>query len=402
MADWLALTGGLALLLVILQDAFEVMLLPRRVQRRVRLVRYFFRGTWTVWREIGGTIPAGPRREKFLGVYGALSMVVLFAAWALALISAFALVQCGLQRLGGFPVAFVDQLYMSGTTFFTLGYGDVLPKTVASRAVAVLEAGLGLGFLAVVIGYLPVLYQQFSSRESHVIQLDGRAGSPPTAATLICRHVESDGLDKLDDLLGAWESWGAELLQSHLAYPMLAFYRSQHDDHSWLGGLAAVIDTCSLILVGVTDMKPLQARMTFAMARHVIVEMGRSLHLTTDLAAVGRTMPDRLPHEAFLKLEALFKDVELGWTGGSAGEETLMALRATYEPMLFCLADHLLIPLPPWLAAEGESADHWEQGRRGSIASRLVEELSTHAAGPLPSLSNEPTMAARLRERLKR
>lgn len=399
MIAWVALLTGLALIGVIMQDAFEVMLLPRRVQRRIRLMRYFFRGTWLTWRAVAKRLPEGRQREPFLGIYGALSMVVLFGLWAVCLINAFGLLQWSLQTLAGVKVVLLDQIYMSGTTFFTLGYGDVLPKTTLSRMVAVGEAGIGLGFLAVVIGYLPVLYQLFSRRESHVIQLDGRAGSPPTAATMICRHAESDGLEKLDGLLWDWESWGAELLDSHLSYPMLAYYRSQHDDHSWLGGLAAVMDACALVLVGVSELKPLQARMTFAMARHVVMEMGRSLHVTPQ-----RNPPDRLSHDDFLRIEKVFETAGVKWNGGAGAEETLAALRATYEPMLYSLADYLLIPLHPWVATAGESADHWEQGRRGGIASRLVVDLSdrTDPQGPMPPLSAEPTMAARLRTRLKR
>ncbi len=399
MRTWIILWVGVALIAIILQDAFEVMLLPRRVQRRKRLVRYFFRSTWWIWRRIALRFTAGAKREPFLGVYGALSMVVLFALWAIALIGGFGMLQWAIQTLDGVKVVPLDQVYMSGTTFFTLGYGDVLPKTTPSRIVAVTEAGLGLGFLAVVIGYLPVLYQLFSRRESHVIQLDGRAGSPPSASTLICRHAESDSLEKLDALFCDWESWGAELLDSHLSYPMLAFYRSQHDDHSWLGGLAAVMDACALVLVGVEDLKPLQARMTFAMARHVVVEMGRSLHITPE-----RAPADRLPHQAYLRMEALFQSAEVNWKSGSGAEETLAALRATYEPMLHAIADYLLIPLPSWIASETDGADHWEQGRRGAIAGKLVEDLAdrTSPDGPLPPLSKEPTMAGRLRERLKR
>ena len=139
---------------------------------------------------------------------------------------------------------------MSGVTFFTLGYGDVVPHTGAARFMSVLEAGTGIGFIAVVIGYLPVLYQLFSRREAHVIQLDARAGSPPTATTMLSRHAECGGLDKLDDLLREWEVWGSDLLESHLSYPMLVYYRSQHDNQSWLAALTAVMDSCALILVG--------------------------------------------------------------------------------------------------------------------------------------------------------
>ena len=165
-------TGLLAIILLALtlQDAFEVMLLPRAVQRQVRLVRYYYRASWAAWRAIARRLPAGHKREHFLGVYGALSMVALFAAWAGSLIVGFGLLFWVLRAETETTLA--DHLYMSGVTFFTLGYGDVVPHDGAARLVAVAEAGTGIGFIAVVIGYLPVLYQLFARREAHVVQLD--------------------------------------------------------------------------------------------------------------------------------------------------------------------------------------------------------------------------------------
>jgi len=388
-----ALIAGILLLVLLLQDAFEVMLLPRRVQRRWRLVRFYFRGTWAVWSAAGRLRREGAGRERLLSIYGPASMAVLFAVWAGGLIVAFALIQWAIQS-GRHPTHFGDQLYMSGVTFFTLGYGDVVPTTGLSRLVAVLEAGAGFGLIAVVIGYLPVLYQLFSRREAHVIQLDARAGSPPTAATMLKRHAESDGLEKLDELLRAWEVWGAELLESHLSYPMLAYYRSQHDDQSWLGALLAIMDTCALILVGVEDIKPLQARMTFAMARQVVLEMARSLGVSADKAADT----DRLTQADFAKMVTIFEEVGLRWNGGADSPETLAAVRATYEPLAQGLARYLLIPLPGWVADEN-SSDHWERGPRGIIARRLIDGLASGAiTGETPP--SRRSLVGRIRDRL--
>jgi len=366
---------GVALLLIVLQDAFEVMLLPRRVLRNLRLTRLYFRTIWAVWSGLGARLPAGAERERFLSVFGALSMVLLFAIWAVALIFAFALIEWSLQApalAGDMISALSEQAYMSGVTFFTLGYGDVVPHTGGARLVAVFEAGTGIGFIAVVIGYLPVLYQLFSRREAHVIQLDGRAGSPPTAGTLLARHAESDGLDKLDELLREWEIWGSELLESHLSYPMLAYYRSQHDNQSWLAALACIMDACALVLVGVEAIRPLQARMTFTMARQVVVEMARSFHIQPSRYDGG----NRLDSEVYARLMAAFEQSGVVWAGGPHAEETLAALRATYEPLLDGLSRYLLLPLPAWTAAD-DDADHWERGPRGLIAGHLIEQLSS-------------------------
>jgi hypothetical protein len=356
-----------------MQDAFEVMLLPRRVQRRLRFMRLYFRAAWTGWAALASARPIGDRRERFLSIFGPLSMMLLFVLWTASLILAFGLIQWSAQQAHGLPAisSLAEQTYMSGVTFFTLGYGDVVPRTGLARVLAVFEAGTGLGFIAVVIGYLPVLYQLFSRREAHVIQLDGRAGSPPTATGMLRRHAESQGLDKLDELLRAWEVWGADLLESHLSYPMLAYYRSQHDGQSWLSALAAVMDTCAAILVGVEDIKPLQARMTFAMARQVVLEMARSL----DITAARSPHRNRLDHEAYTKMQAVFAEAGLSWNGGAQGEETLAVVRATYEPLLEALAAYLLIPLPGWVA-DDDASDHWERGPRGIIARRLIEGLA--------------------------
>ncbi len=363
---------ALVLLAVVLQDAFEVMLLPRRVYRRVRLVRYYFKGGWAVWARLAQRLQPGTRREHILSVFGPLSMVMLFALWAIALITGLGMLEWVLQTPGApghSPLS--EQIYMSGVTFFTLGYGDVVPHSAAARVVGVAEAGSGIGFIAVVIGYLPVLYQLFSRREAHVIRLDGRAGSPPTAATMLIRHAEGRGLDKLDDLLREWEVWGSELLESHLSYPMLVYYRSQHDNQSWLAALAAVMDTCALILVGLDEMPPLQARMTFTMARQVVVEMAQTLAV----APSPWQGVDRLPPEGYARLEGLLIGSGLRWTRDADGQRTLAALRATYEPLLAGLGSRLLLPLPSWMAAD-DAADHWQDGHHGLITSRLIEQLS--------------------------
>jgi hypothetical protein len=395
----LALFAGLALIAVTLQDTFEVVLLPRRVSRRFRFTFGFFRGGWRIWTAIARVVPPGARREGFLSVFGPLAMVMLFAVWATGMIVGFGLVHWGAQAAAGRSVSLLSQMYLSGATFFTLGYGDITPHTRAGKVASVVEAGVGFGLIAVVIGYLPVLYQLFSRREAHVLQLDARAGSPPTAAVLLRRHVEAGRLARLDPVLAAWEMWGAELLEGHLSYPMLAYYRSQHDDQSWLAALGAVLDACALVLVGIEDASPLQARMTFAILRQVVVEMARSLKVAA--ARTGAGVP--LDPEGYRAMRAIFAQAQLPWPEGAACEETLAAMRATYAPLLQGLADHLMIPLPG-LAPTDDAPDHWDQGPRGLIARRLVEGLTE---GALPG-NHAPddrrrgrTPAARLRDWLR-
>ena len=384
---------SLILIAVVLQDAFEVMLLPRRVMRRLRAARLYFRSIWMVWTWFARLLRVGAAREHFLSVFGPLSMVVLFSLWALGLILGFGVFDWACQTGQAEHSPLVDQIYLSGVTFFTLGYGDIVPHSHLTRALSVLEAGLGLGFLALVIGYLPVLYQLFSRREAHVIQLDVRAGTPPCACTLLGRHSEPGGLAKLDELLREWEVWGSELLESHLSYPMLVYYRSQHDSQSWLSALTAVIDACALILVGIEGTQPLQARMTFTMSRMVIVEMARSFAVTPSRHDGG----DRLDDTDYRLLADTMAGCGLHWKNDADAQQTLAALRATYEPLLDALAARLLLKLPPWTAV-GDIIDNWQSGHRGLIAARLVEQLAT--GGPAQASPPPGRLWRRLRARL--
>jgi hypothetical protein len=211
---------GLALIGIVLWDGFEAMLLPRRVTRSRRFSRLFYRATWAPWAALARRLRPGRRRETFLSTFGPLSMLGLFGTWAVGLIVGFALVAWALgsplRGLEG-PAGVLDYLYLSGVTFFTLGFGDLTPITPAGRAWAVAEAGVGFGVLAVVISYLPVLYGAFSRREVTISLLDARAGSPPTAAQLLLRLAPTRGHAALGQFLEEWERWAAELLESHLS-----------------------------------------------------------------------------------------------------------------------------------------------------------------------------------------
>src|SRR5713101_6456860 len=266
MHPWAVLLA-VPLILVILWDAFETIVLSRRVSRKFRLTRLFYRLLWRPWRSAARLFPAGNRRENALMVFGPLSLILLLATWAVGLVVSFALLHWGLgsnmtsaDGLQGFRV----DLYMSGTTFFTLGLGDVTPRTTLARALTVLESGMGFAFLALVIGYLPMISQAFSRREVNISMLDARAGSPSTAAQLLRRHSEDE--EDLRELLRAWERWSAELLESHVSFPVLSYFRSQHDNQSWVAAMTTILDVCSLTIARVQDGPVRTARLTFAMA----------------------------------------------------------------------------------------------------------------------------------------
>jgi hypothetical protein len=374
MLQALAAVVGLAIIAVVLWDAFEAIVLPRRVTRRLRLTSAFYRLTWHPVAGIARRLPPGKKRDRYLGFYGPLSLLLLILVWALGLIFAFALlhwvVGSRLQAPETTP-GYGTYLYMSGVIFFTLGFGDVYPLEALGRVLAVIEAGTGFGFLAIVIGYLPVLYQSFSRREVSISMLDARAGTPPSAVELLRRHVEAGRLDKLGDLLEDWERWAADLLESHLSYPVLCYYRSQHDNQSWLASLVCVLDTCALVMVGVDGAHEWQARLTFAMARHALV----------DISQIFDTRPvvfeqERMNDADLAQLRLALTHWGLTLRAGVDADDRLRSLRRLYEPYANGLACHLLIPLPPWLPAAAH-ADNWQT----SAFDRSARTAASQSAG---------------------
>jgi hypothetical protein len=355
----LATLVGIAIVLTVLLDAFETVILPRRIRRALRLSTWFYRSTWVPWIKIARRIRSANQQENFLGYFGPLSLIMLLALWAAGLIFGFTLMQFGAGdhvQLRGQSVSFYGLLYHSGETFFTLGYGDIVPISTIARFLSVLEAGMGFGFLGAVIGYLPTIYSAFSKREIEISLLDVRAGSPPTSAELLGRFGSSLRQDILDQIFRDWERWAAEVLESHISYPALSFFRSQHSNQTWLGALTTILDATSLIIAGVDGIKSDQAKSTFAMARHAVVDLSQIVNARYD-----PHMADRLPADDLTKLRRALSDRGLKFPDGVESEQKLVYLRSLYEPYAIAMARNLFITLPPWIHSE-KRKDNWQAG----------------------------------------
>jgi len=353
----LATIVGVIFIIGILQDSFETVILPRRVSQRFRLSRMFYTSTWMMWSSLARKMRPGNRREFYLSYFGPLSLIFLLVIWAVILVFAFALIQWGTGSTLSAPekdVTFGSYLYLSGTTFITLGIGDVTPLTGMARFLVTGEAALGFGFLALVIGYVPVIYQSFSRRETEISLLDARAGSPSSATELLRRHYRDQHIEELIQYLQNWERWSAELLESHLSYPVLTYYRSQHERQSWLAALTTILDVCALLIVGFDGISTPTVRFTFAIARHAAV----------DLAQIFGTPPmntrlNRLSPEDFARMRDALAEVGLNLQHEEDAEKRLYEIRLIYEPFVNALANHLLVNLPPWVSAT-RTVDDWQ------------------------------------------
>jgi hypothetical protein len=368
----LAVIVGVLLIYAILQDSFETVVLPRRVSSRFRLSRFFYTTTWVLWSSVARKMRPGNRRDLYLSYFGPLSLILLLVFWAAALILAFALLQWGLLATLQAPekqVTFGTYLYMSGTTFVTLGFGDVVPLFGMGRFLAIAEAGMGFLFLALIIGYVPIIYQAFSRREVEISLLDARAGSPPSATELLRRHYRNQQIEELVRYLCEWERWCAELLESHLSYPVLTYYRSQHESQSWLAALTTILDTSALFIVGFEGITAPTVRFTFAIARHAAV----------DLAQVYGIPPmnpkmNRLSSADFARMRAALSEVGLRLQREEGAEQRLSEIRRMYEPFINALADHLLLNLPPWITTS-RTVDDWQTSAWDHLAAWSPQRL---------------------------
>ncbi len=336
----IAALGGLVLVLLVLWETFETLVLPRRVTRRLRLTRVYYRALWGAWSPIARGHP-GPRRENYLSIFAPLSLLLLLAVWGGGVTIGFALLQWGLN-VPIVPVgnaALATRLYLSATTFVTLGLGDVTSTSAAGRAITAIEAAAGFAFLALTISYLPVLYQAFSRREVRISMLDQWAGSPPSAVELLRRAAKHGEMGSVDDLLADWERWSAELLESHLSYPVLAYFRSQHEHQSWLAALTTILDVSALVLAGVEGVSAWQAKRTFAISRHAVVDLAQVFRIPPEIAPSDRLSPDDARTMCRMLQSA---DVRLDQ--GVAGR--LASFREMYEPYVQVLSRRLEMELP--------------------------------------------------------
>lgn len=349
---------GAAIIVTTFVDAFITIVLPKTVSRGARPTQLFY----TLWgkaaRGVGKRL-GDEAKEAFLGVVWPLSTIALIALWVASLVLGFALLQYGLESpMSGDSQTFGTMLYVSATTFFTLGYGDVTATTGPGRLVAMFEAGTGFAFLGLVIGFVPVFYQSFSARERTELLLDARAGSPPMAGELL--RGQGNDLVGLRELFAEFERWAAMLLEGFLSYQVLAYYRSQHAQLSWLACLTCVTDACSFVMAAYPERNEEeralrhQAAMTYAISRHLAVDLSYAIGIAP-LQYAGRLSEQEVQrlYEELSKHGLALRPCPDTWS-------KLRELTAQYDPYYAGLARHLLLEIPAWMPLEERKAG-WQK-----------------------------------------
>ena len=337
--------AGSVVIVLTLVEFFVAFLLPRRVRREPRIARLILVAGWRVWRFLARRLPARSG-DTMLGIYGPLLLLFAIALWALALIFGFALLQwaAGSHVVHGGGGGFDDDLFFSAGGFLSTSM-QLSPSTALARGLFLGEAACGFGVLFVAIGYLPAIYQASSRREVAVAQLAPRAGTPPTAGALLVRAGRRGGWPDLDAYLAEWEDWAAELMETHLSYPALAYFRSQHVGQNWLAALTTVIDTCAFAIAATPDETDVDsAEITLSIGRHALADISLVLH-----AKPERFDPPRLGSDDFVRLWDIAAQSGLDLRAKKEVEARLNELRSGYEPLVAGLARALELNPSSWL-----------------------------------------------------
>jgi hypothetical protein len=348
---------GALLVLAILAEIFVALLLPRRVKRDPRLVRLVRIYGWKPWRWVARRLPAAVG-DTMLGIYGPLGFLLDLVLWIALLMVGYGCLNWALGSHFGIPhhdkVSFGNDLYFAAGTMVSSTPAGLAARTGGLRVLQIVEAGSGLAVLAIVIGYLPSLFQAFSQREATVSQLDARGGSPPSAGRILYRTGIHGGWPDVNEYLGSWEEWSAQLMETHLSYPTLAFFRSQHLNQNWLSAMCSILDACTITIAAAPHGTVDESRFTFMITRHAVVDLAYTFH-----APPAPPEPDRLPSEDLERLLEQLREANLDPASDEAriAERTKM-LRDLYEPYVNALAQRLELRLPQWLAPD-ELMDNW-------------------------------------------
>jgi hypothetical protein len=228
---------GLGLVLTSLRSAIRILILPRNVNDKIG--RFVFVGMRRLFNLRTRNARSYEERDAIMAMYAPVSLLLLPAVWLVIVLVGY----MGIYwSIGAGTMGAVFRV--SGSSLFTLGFATV--DDGITTLMVFTEAAIGLVLVALLIAYLPTIYSAFQRREAAVTLLEVRAGSPPSAATLIQRYHRLGLLDRLNELWASWEVWFVDIEETHTSLGALAFFRSPQGHRSWITAAGAVLDAAAI------------------------------------------------------------------------------------------------------------------------------------------------------------
>jgi hypothetical protein len=344
--DILVFALGVVLILTTLNDVFQTAIVPRAVGRRFRVSYYAWRWAWIVWPKAAWNIAAGDaeRREDLLALFAPAMLMMLPIIWGTLLIVGFGVIFWSL-RAGVSPPgrSFAESVYFAGTSLTTIGFGDIVGRSGLVRFFSILAASTGLGLFSIITAFLYSLFGSFQARETFVVMMGARTGVPPSGVDLLTVAGQGGMVGNLPVLMIDGQRWTAQVMESHLAYPVLAYFRSSHDYQSWVGTLGTLLDAATLLMTTVDDFNDGQARVLYDLGRHATHDLAGHLGVEWSGKSPG------LERAEFERACARLRDAGYRIADSDAAWDRFSSLRGAYAPQLDALARFFAIPPLQWI-----------------------------------------------------
>jgi len=346
----LCFVGGVLLLWLVFWDLFQSIVLPRPSPGWFRIGRYVIRSSWRVAKQLGG--PDGPRRDRWLGYFAPAITVILLGVWLASLMLGYGLIFFAVRdQLNPIPSDLGTCIYFAASCILTLGFGDTVAQGGLARIVAIVAAASGLGAVALVVTYLYSLFGSYQRREAQVVALQGIAGAPPSAVAILESFRNLDMLDRLPDLFLEWERWAAEVLDTHVAYPLLGYFRSSHDNITWIGALGSMLDAATLVTTTIEDVPRGEAERFRLVGSHLVEDISNLgfRSIGSRMRAPASSDRARLDEEAFGAACRRLADAGYVVVPRDHAWPAFRAARAVYETRLAGMATFWAVRSTSWL-----------------------------------------------------
>ncbi len=349
--DAVAFALGAVLVGLVAWDLFQTVIVPRPGVGRLRLASYVVRGSWWAMKRIGRRLE--PRmRDAVFGLYGPGSAILLLAVWLATLVAGFGLMLFAMRgELEPVPTDLGTTLYFAASSVLTIGYGDVVAIGAPARILVIVAAAGGLGAVALVVTFLFSLYGSYQRREVAVVTLQAASGAPPSAVALLESYADLGLRDRLEPLFREWEGWAAEVLDSHVAYPLLGFFRSSHDNLSWISALGTILDAATLVVTTIEGLPRGDAELCRRAGSHLVEDLS---NLGFREGIRSSSAPDSLAREDFdLACDRLERaGYRLVPRDDAWGR--FEAARLAYAPRLEAMARYWEVAASSWLGTMDE------------------------------------------------
>jgi hypothetical protein len=362
----LVVVAGAVLVIIVVSDAVSTLVVTQGRSGLWRPTRLWYFATWHATRAFAIRAPAGAANAA-LEVYPAVSLLGLLVLWLAGLLFGWAIIYWGLHVSVDGSSSWGTLFYYSGTSLLTPAFGTAHGTGV--RTLTLIEVLTGLGTIALLISYLPALYGAYSRREARLLTLDDPASTRITPLRVIAVHASEGNLDLLYRFFAEWEMWTAEVLESHVSYPMLALFRSQHPGQSWVTALGVVTDAATLSCAAIGGAEGREPYFMYRRGRRAVANISERLHLKPSGDHVSWLNRDNfeVAWNGLVELDLPLRDKEAAWG-------RLQELREPYGAQLQELIDYLLAPHGFWGHSAEDSVTGDVAQARAAARSRVRRE----------------------------